>query len=387
MALKDKLRVRLTSDQRAQLERMIAAGRHAAAALVHACVLPKADADEGGPAWAAAAVAEALGCSAGTVARVRKRFAQGGLEAAVHRKKPTGRQYRKLEGAQEAKLVALACSAPPGGKGRWTLRMPAVRLVGPAVVDAVSDETVRRTLKKNSLKPWLGQRRVLPPKADAESACAMEAVPDACARPPDAMRPVACADEGGKQRVGEAREPLPVGVAGEGGLRVRAERDGQPVPGVRAAHGEAAGRGDGSEGGGRLRAAARVGRRRVGTPTRTGSRWRWTTSRPTSRRSCTRCLPPRRRGGSSGRLGSAYTPERGSWPDVAAVEPSALARQRLDRRIPDMDAPRREVAAREGDRNTAAVKVDRQFTTVDARTKLKRLYPVLQPGNSPVAEH
>ncbi len=93
-------------------------------------------------------IAEAIECSTGTVARVRKRFAQGGLDQAVHRKKPTGRQYRKLDGTQEAKLVALACSTPPEGKARWTLKMLADRLVELEVVDAVSDETVRRVLKK-----------------------------------------------------------------------------------------------------------------------------------------------------------------------------------------------------------------------------------------------
>jgi transposase len=150
MALKDKFLVRLTATHRAQLEAMIASGRHSAAALVHARILLKADTGTGGPRWADAPIAEALECSTGTVARVRKRFAQGGLDAAVHRKKPTGRQYRKLDGVQEAQLVALACSAPPDGKARWTLKMLADRLVELEAVDSVSDETVRRVLKKTS---------------------------------------------------------------------------------------------------------------------------------------------------------------------------------------------------------------------------------------------
>ena len=70
------------------------------------------------------------------------------MDAAVYRKKPTGRQYRTLDGAHEVKLVDLACSAPPEGKGRWTLKMLADRLVELEVVDAVSDETVRRVLNK-----------------------------------------------------------------------------------------------------------------------------------------------------------------------------------------------------------------------------------------------
>ena len=148
MALKDKLIVRLAAAQRAQLETMIVAGRHAAAALVHARILLKADVGSTGPGWEDNAIAEAIEVSVATVARVRKRFAEGGLDAAIHRKKPTGRQYRKLDGAQEAQLVALACSTPPDGRARWTLKLLADRLVELEVVDAVSDETVRRVLKK-----------------------------------------------------------------------------------------------------------------------------------------------------------------------------------------------------------------------------------------------
>jgi transposase len=146
MARKDKYVVRLSADQRHDLERMARSGRHPARNLVHARVLLKADAS--GPGWDDARIAEALECSGGTVARVRKKFATGGLDAALHRKKPTGRQYRKLDGAQEARLVALACSPPPEGKARWTLKLLADRLVELEVVDTVSDETVRRTLKK-----------------------------------------------------------------------------------------------------------------------------------------------------------------------------------------------------------------------------------------------
>jgi transposase len=148
MAVKDKQVVRLSNEQRGQLEGLARSGRHSARTLMHARVLLKADAD--GPGWDDARIAEALECCAGTVARVRQRFARGGLEAALHRKKPTGRQYRKLDGAQEARLVTLACSAPPEGKARWTLKLLADRLVELEVVDAVSDETVRRTLKKTT---------------------------------------------------------------------------------------------------------------------------------------------------------------------------------------------------------------------------------------------
>ena len=148
MARKDKYVVRLTAADRQELERMARSGRHPARTLVHARILLKADAAKGSPGWDDAAIAEALDCGTRTVARVRKKYAAGGLDVALHRKKPTGRQYRKLDGDQEARLVAIACSAPPAGKARWTLKMLADRLVELEVVDAVSDETVRRTLKK-----------------------------------------------------------------------------------------------------------------------------------------------------------------------------------------------------------------------------------------------
>jgi hypothetical protein len=88
VALKDKLLVRRAADQRTQLEQMIAAGRHAATALVHARILLKADASPAGPGWAGDAIAEALVCGPSTVARIRKRFAQHGPETAVHLNHP-----------------------------------------------------------------------------------------------------------------------------------------------------------------------------------------------------------------------------------------------------------------------------------------------------------
>lgn len=129
---------------------MTVAGRHAAAALVHARIPLKAYAGSDGPERSDSTIAEVVECSAATVARVRERFAEGGLEAAVHRRKPTGRQHRKLDGAQEARLVALPCSAPPGGEARWTLKMLADRLVEVDAVDSVSDVAVRRPLKERA---------------------------------------------------------------------------------------------------------------------------------------------------------------------------------------------------------------------------------------------
>ena len=146
MALKDKFIVRLTAEQRDELERLAATGERAAATITRARILLKADAQ--GDAWADDSIAQALDTSTATVARIRKKFVQEGLQEAVQRQRPTGRQYRKLDGAQEAQLAVVACSPPPEGQARWTMKLLADKLVELEVVEAIDPATVWRTLKK-----------------------------------------------------------------------------------------------------------------------------------------------------------------------------------------------------------------------------------------------
>ena len=146
-----KYLVTLTPDEREQLAGMIAAGKAAAKTLAHARILLKADSADGGPAWADERIAEAVEVSTDTVARVRQRFVERGLEAALVRKKQDKpSRERVLDGAAEARLLAVACSEPPDERKAWTLRMLADRLVELEVVGSVSTETVRRVLKKTS---------------------------------------------------------------------------------------------------------------------------------------------------------------------------------------------------------------------------------------------
>jgi transposase len=145
-AVAKRYRVTLTAEERDGLDRMISRGKADARKLAHARVLLQADASEGGPGWTDAAISEAVRVSARTIERVRQRFVEDGLEAALL-PKPSPRVYaRKLDGEQEAKLVALACSGPPEGKRRWTLRLLAERMVESEVVPELSHETVRRVL-------------------------------------------------------------------------------------------------------------------------------------------------------------------------------------------------------------------------------------------------
>jgi len=143
--------VTLTAGERDQLAGMIAAGKAAAQRLAHARVLLKADAADGGPGWTDGRIAEAVEVSTATVERVRRRFVEDGFEAALARKpQATPSRERVLDGAAEARLIALACSPPPDERARWTLRMLADKLVELDVVPAVCTETVRRVMKKTS---------------------------------------------------------------------------------------------------------------------------------------------------------------------------------------------------------------------------------------------
>ena len=144
-----KYKVTLTPDERESLQALVSAGRAAAQKLAHARILLKADAAAGGPAWADERIAEAVEVSRATVERVRQRFVEHGLEAALVRKKQDRpSRARALDGRGEARLIALACSAAPGGRASWTLQLLADKLVELRVVDAISGETVRQVLKK-----------------------------------------------------------------------------------------------------------------------------------------------------------------------------------------------------------------------------------------------
>ena len=167
---KKKYLVTLTAQERDHLTALVSAGKRSALVITRARILLKADQADGGPAWDDAKIAEALGCGHRTVERVRQRFVEQGFEAALARK-PQDRpsRERKLDGAAEARLVALACSPPPAGRAGWTMQLLADRLVELQVVAAVSDETVRRTLKKTRSSPGRrssgASRRVRTPRS------------------------------------------------------------------------------------------------------------------------------------------------------------------------------------------------------------------------------
>ena len=146
-----KYRVTLTAEERQELQELIAVGKGAAQKLIHARILLKADTADDGPSWSDAKIADAVEVSIPTIERVRRRFVEEGFEAALKRK-PQARPSRlpKLDGRAEARLIAVACSKAPEGRAEWTMQLLADRLVELKIVDSISDETVRRVLKKTN---------------------------------------------------------------------------------------------------------------------------------------------------------------------------------------------------------------------------------------------
>lgn len=148
--------VTLTDEEREHLRRLLCSGKSAARKLTHARILLKADAGPDGPDgpdgpnWEDQQISASLDVGTATVERVRKQFVEEGLEAALERRKPRREYERRLDGADEAHLIALTCGQAPEGRDRWTLQLLAERMVAVGYVERLSRETVRRTLKKTS---------------------------------------------------------------------------------------------------------------------------------------------------------------------------------------------------------------------------------------------
>ena len=143
--------VTLTAAEREYLQQLTSKGKNPAYKVNHARILLKADTSQAGEGWTDTEIASALDISISTIERVRRRLVEEGMEEALGRHEPKTRKARCLDGEQEAYLITLACSEPPEGQGRWTLRMLADYMVDWGYVEAVSHETVRQTLKKTNL--------------------------------------------------------------------------------------------------------------------------------------------------------------------------------------------------------------------------------------------
>jgi len=235
--------------------------------------------------------------------------------------------------------------------------------------------------EKNELKPWLHERWVIPPKANAEFVCAMEDVLDVYVRPYDPHSPQVCLDETSKQLVADTQEPLPAHPGQIERYDYEYERRGtanlfmlfEPLTGQRYV--EVTEQRTATE-------FARVIRHLVDRYYPTADKIILVMDNLNTHKLASLYLafPPEEAHRLVQRLEIHYPPKHGSWLNMAEIELSVLATQCLDRRIPDAATLAREVAAWQTRRNTARSSVDWRFTTPEARIKLKRLYPSNQVG-------
>ncbi|MBU0641442.1 MAG: IS630 family transposase [Planctomycetes bacterium] len=372
--------VRLELTEREELERIVSVGKRAASKLMHARVLLQADQSADGPGWTDARIAEGLGITARTVENIRRRFVEEGLEAALERKRQCRpSRARLLDGAQAARLTAICCSKAPQGRPRWTLRMLADHLVELNIVDSISHETVRRTLPKNELKPWRKRMWCIPPEQNAAFVCAMEDVLEVYQRPYDPKRPVVCMDETSKQLVRETRLPQPARPGQPERFDYEYERNGtanvfmfcEPLAGRRrVAVTDRRTRCDWAD---QIRMLLEVHYRRAERVTLVMDNLN--THSPASLYEAFEPAAARRL---IDRLEIVHTPKHGSWLNMAEIELSVLSRQCLGDRVPDQPMLAARVARWQKNRNTARATIDWQFTTADARIKLRRLYPKTQ---------
>lgn len=371
--------VELTVEQREELSHMISTGKASARQLTHARILLKADQGLSGPRWSDAQIQQALEISPATVARVRKRCAQAGVQEAILPASAQRMRSRRLDGTQEAYLIALACSAPPDGRVRWTLRLLANQLVELGYVETVSHETVRQVLLTNELKPWIKKQWCIPTAPDAEFVYHMEDVLDLYTRPYDPAHPLVCMDEINTQLLADTRDPLPMEPGKTRCEDYEYERHGvcnvflacEPLVGTRLT----------------MTASQRTRRewaefiRRLAEEhypaadkivlvldnlnTHTLAALYEVFPVAQARRLCQR-------------FEVHYTPKHGSWLNMAEIELSALDRQCLSQRLASFEHAEQQVAAWTTRRNQQQTTIQWRFTTEDASIKLKHLYPSIQ---------
>jgi transposase len=150
---KKKYIVALSPEERETLQKLTTTGKTSAYKLNHARILLLADINQDGGSWSEQEISDALNISVPTIERVRQRFVENSLEAALCRQQPSRTKPRLLDGEQEAHLIALACAETPEGQCQLTLRLLADRMMALGYVESISHETVRQTLKKTNSNP------------------------------------------------------------------------------------------------------------------------------------------------------------------------------------------------------------------------------------------
>jgi hypothetical protein len=365
--------VDLRGDEQEMLAGLIASGTQRVRRVNHAHILLKAD--EG---WTDQKISEALDVSVPTIERVRQHFVEEGIEQALSPRKSRRKYQHLMDGVQEAHLLALACSQPPKGHRRWSLRLLASEMVRLEYIEQVSHMTVAHVMRENELKPWLKEEWCIPPKQNAEFVYRMEDVLEVYQRPEDARFPLICFDETPVQLISETRQSLPVQRGHPERYDYEYRRQGTAnlfiffAPLLNWRH-------------------VKV------TERRTKADWTVCIDELVHQHfpNAERCVlvednlnthapaalyetfEPAKARRILERLELHFTPKHGSWLNMAEIELSVLARQCLNGYIPNKEFLANETCSWEIERNTNQATVDWRFTTADARIKLKKLYPVI----------
>lgn len=382
-----KYSVKLTQGQRKMLEDVVKNGQAPARKILHAQILLKSDKGDWGPRWTDKHIQQAFGLGESVIKRVRKRYVENGLEDALNRRRqPKRPEKQKMDGKQEAQVIAILCTEQPEGQERWTLRALAGRLVELEIVEQVSHETVRSVLKKNALKPWQKKQWCIGPTGDGNYVYHMEDVLEVYVQPYNPLRPQVCLDEGSVQLISETRDPLAMAPGHVTRVDYEYEREGfcsiflacEPLTG---------------------KTVTSVTQRRTKADFAHFLKYvvddvyaeaeklvivmdNLNTHTPGSLYSV---FPPEEAMRLWKKLEIHYTPLHGSWLNMAEIELSVLGRQALSGRLKDLPSLQQRVAAWQCRRHAHPVTIDWRFTTQDARIKLKRLYPSIE-ASVPVEE-
>jgi transposase len=366
-----RYRVTLTNEERAELQSMVSGGKGAVRRLKRAQILLAADAGT-----EAEKIARIVGAGTATVYRVKQRFVEEGMQQAL-REEPRPGGTRKLSAAQEALLVATACSTPPAGRARWTLTLLADQMVRLTSHTSLSPETIRRRLAEKELKPWQ-QKMWCIPKVDAEFVARMEDVLELYAEPPDKAHPVVCFDETPRQLIGESRVPVEAKPGRPARIDYEYVRNGTAnVFMFFDAHR-------------RWRHVKVTDRRAAGDfalcmrdlvdrhyPDADRIRVVLDNLSTHSAASVYETFPPEEARRILRRIDFHYTPKHASWLNMVEIEIGVMVKQCLDRRIPDKETLVRELSKWQKRRNLEKATIKWLFDVQRARQKLGRSYPAV----------
>src|ERR1700733_14275140 len=364
-----RYRVDLSETEQSELKGLLNGGKHPARTIKRAQILLAAHdgvSDDD--------IARAVSVSGSTVCRTKRCFVEGNLDLALS-ERPRPGAARKLSGKETALLIATACSAPPTGRKRWTLRLLAGEMVRLTDHEGVSRETVRRRLAEDDLKPWRRDMWCIP-QVDGTYVARMEDVLDLYAEEADPKHPVICFDESPTQLIGEVREPIPAEPGQPERYDCEYRRNGtanlfvfvdahRPWRHVKVTEHRTA----------RDFAVCMRDLADIHYPNAELIRVVMDNLSTHNPGALYETFPAPKAHRILQRLEFHYTPKHASWLNMVEIEIGVLRGQCLDRRIGERETLTAEIEAWQRQRNASGARIKWRFTTQKARDKLARAYP------------